>query len=479
MLKKLLLTSLFLNSLISFSQDIVSSIPVELKKNRDIFQVVNNDRKDVTLFVSDKIKVKAIHLNENMQIVDSVSTDRPSTKTYDMMIGYNINNDNTRLFWSSNDYQDIITQLYDFANHKVETKQYTLALKEEKVLQKFSENDNFYILTFVRKSSNLRLHIFDKNGNYSAKTISLEGFHFLTHNYAKTDLDGILSENLLPFEFPYTLKYIDPENPTSLTDGAKKRKCYFNNKQITITLDTNVDYTQVFTIDLATFTATEKMIKQHAIAGDRTFLNSNSFYFDKKLYQIKSSSELLYFTIKDLDDNILKEHFANAAKPIEFKNSEIYQEGGDFFGGKRTLETSAQFIRKVNNLHAGLSCYHIGQNTLITFGGVSATQQSGGQVALGQFGLIGALVSVAVFNPTMESFNAYANRKVVKIEGLFDSEGNNIKGELQPLAFDKIRTFFDNNKDVSSQVLFKISNNYYLGYYDNKTKEYTVRKFAD
>jgi hypothetical protein len=288
----------------------------------------------------------------------------------------------------------------------------------------------------------------------------------------------VLSENLLPFEFPYALKYINPEDPTSLTDGAKQRKCYFNKKQITITLDTNVDYTQAFIIDLTTFTATEKMIKKQPIPGDRRFLNSNSFYFNDKLYQIKTSSELLYFTIKDLDDNILKEHSANASKPIEFKNSEIYQEGGDF-GGKRTLETSAQFIRKVNNLHSGLSCYHVGENTLITFGGVSATGQSAGQVTANQFGFIGAIIGAAFLSPTMESFNSYANRKVVKIEGLFDSEGNNIKGELKPLAFDKIRTFFDDNKDVSSQTLFKMQDAYYLGYYDNKTKEYTIRKFVD
>ncbi|WP_264553001.1 hypothetical protein [Flavobacterium sp. N2038] len=478
MLKKLLFSALLLNSLLSYSQDIINSTPIALKKNRDIFQIVNNEKKDVTLFLSDKIKVKAIHLNENMQIVDSVSTERPDTKTYDMMIGYNVDNTNTRLFWSSDDYEEIFAQLYDVPNHKVVTQKYTLVLKDQKILQKFSENDNFYILTFIKKSNNLKLHIFDKNGNYRERIISLGGSHFLTKDYEKTDLDGVLSENLLPFEFPYTFEYINPEDPTSLTDGAKKRKCYFNKKQITITIDTNVDFTQVFVIDLKTFTAKEKIVKKQPIPEDRRFLNSNSFYFNDKLYQIKTSSKLLHFTIKDLDDNILKEHSANATNPIEFKNSEIYQEGGDF-GGKRTLETSAQFIRKVNNLHSGLSCYHVGENTLITFGGVSATGQSAGQTTANQFGFIGAIIGAAFLSPTMESFNSYANRKVVKIEGLFDSEGNNIKGDLKPLAFDKIRTFFDDNKEVSSQTLFKMQDAYYLGYYDNKTKEYTIRKFVD
>jgi hypothetical protein len=79
----------------------------------------------------------------------------------------------------------------------------------------------------------------------------------------------------------------------------------------------------------------------------------------------------------------------------------------------------------------------------------------------------------------MDSFNSYSNRKVVKIECLFDADNNHIEKELKPLAFDKIRTFFDDNTDVTSRTLFKMEANYYLGYYDNKTKEYIIRRFAD
>jgi hypothetical protein len=478
MLKKLLLTYLFLNSLASFSQEIVSSTTVDLKKNRDVFQTINEDKKEVTLFVSDKVKVKAIRLNEKMQIIDSISTERPNTKMYSNMIGNNISNDNTRLFWASNDYEDIFTQLYDFNNRKIITQQYTLLFKNEKILQKFSGNENFYILSVIKKSNNFKLHIFDKDGNHKEQIINLDGFRFFRYGYTRTDLYGVFEENLLPFEIPFTLQNINVKNPTSLTDAAKKRKCYFDNKQIVITLDANIDYTQVIRIDLDRFIATERMVKKHSIGvNERYFLNSNSFFFDNKLYQVKTSSELFYFTIKDLDDNIIKEYFANAANPIDFKNSEIYQEGGAF-GGKRTLDNSSQFIRKINNLNTAISCYHMGESTLITFGGVSAGQQSGGQAAMNQFGLIGAIAGAVFFSPTMESFNSYSNKKVVKVEGLFDNEGNHIKGDLQPLAFDKIRTFFDDNNDVSSQTLFK-TDSYYLGYYDNKTKEYIIRKFVD
>ncbi|MDQ5928781.1 MAG: hypothetical protein QG594_559 [Bacteroidota bacterium] len=477
MKKTTFLLFLLLTTINAFAQEVVNSTVLELKKNRDVFQTVNHEKNMVTLFISDKEKVKAINLNENMQIVDSISAERPNTKTYANMIGYNISNGNTRLYWSSNKYENISAQLYDFSSRKTTTKEYKLVLKNEKVLQKFSEDENFYILTVLKNSNNFKLHIFDNQGNYTEKIITLERFHFFKSDYQKSDLYGVLGENLLPFELPFSLQNITVENPTSLTDAAKKRKCYLSNKQIAITIDTNIDYTQVILIDLKNFTVNEKMVKKPFLAGERTFLNSNSFYFDHKLYQIKTSSEIFHFTIKDLDDNIIKEYFANSASQIDFKNSEIYQEGGDF-GGKRTLETASQFIRKINKLNPGISCYDIGQNILITFGGVSAIQQSTGQIFAGQFGLVGGVIGALAFNPAMESFNSYANRKVVKIEGLFDTDGNHIKGELQPLAFDKIRTFFDKNNNVSSQTLFRMDA-YYLGYYDNKTKEYIIRKFAD
>ncbi|MFH7011737.1 hypothetical protein ACHRV5_07660 [Flavobacterium sp. FlaQc-52] len=482
MIKKLLFICLFLNTINSFSQDLVNYTPIELKRNRDVFQIVNNTKKETTLFISDKQKVKALVLNEKMQIIDSISAERPNIKLYDNMIGYNTNKMNARLYWSSNDYKQIFSQLYNFQTRKIVIHQYTLPFKDEIHLQKFSSEDKFYILTVIKKSNLFKLHIFDQGGKYETRIIDLSNSRFYKSNYTKTNLYGIFAENLLPFESPFSLQNIISENPTSITDGAKKRKCYFSNNQLIITLDANVDYTQLITIDLKNFTATEKVIgKPIILIIPRTDLNSNSFYFDHKLYQIKSSSDSFFFTIKDLDGNNLKEFHVDAGSPIDFKNSEIYQEGGDF-GGKRILETSSQFIRKINSLNSGISCYHLGENTLITLGGVSAQKNTGAEVvAFSAFGLVGgiALATIYYYNPTMDSFNSYNNRKVVKIESLFDKDNNHVKTELKPLAFDKIRTFFDDITDVSSQTLFKMDSNYYLGYYDNTTKEYIIRKFAD
>lgn len=482
--KKLLLIALCLSVTFSFSQELVNYTPVELKRNRDVFQIVDNNKKETTLFISDKEKVKAILLNEKMQIMDSLSTERPDKKKYSEMIGYTAASSNARLFWSSRDRSFILSQLYDFRNRKTATQQVTLLLKNERVLQNFSSTDKFCILSIVRETSTLKLYVFDEDGDHVTKTIDLGNLRFYKKDYTKTNLYGVFEENLLPFEAPFSLQNIHTENPTSITDGAKKRKCYFDNDELVITLDSNVDYTQMLIIDLKNYTASEKIINKNIIlAENRSSLNSNSFYFDKKIYQMKSSSNSFFFSTKDLDGNVLKEYNVTPDSTIDFKNSEIYQQGGDF-GGKRILENSSQFIRKVNNLNSGLSCYHIGENTLITIGSVSEQKQASTPVFLGA-GLVGVAASaiagaaVGYYNATMDSFNSYSNRKVVKIECLFDKDNNHLTTELKPLAFDKIRTFFDDNKDVSSQTLFKMDANYYLGYYDNKTKEYIIRKFSD
>lgn len=74
-------------SLTSFSQTLVSSIPLEMKKNRDVFQIVNESRKEVTLFLSDKTSINAVRLDDKIQIIDSLSTTRPEKK-YSEMIGF-------------------------------------------------------------------------------------------------------------------------------------------------------------------------------------------------------------------------------------------------------------------------------------------------------------------------------------------------------------------------------------------------------
>lgn len=376
MYKQRILLALLLCSIISFSQEIVNSTPVALKKNIAAFQVVNEASKETTLFVGDKEKVKAIRLNSEMKIIDSISAIRLNAKLYSTMIGYNENKSNTNLVWSSSNHKDIFIQQFNFDKLISENKTFTLTLKNEKYVQNFSQNGKFYLMTVIKSSDKLKLYVFDTDGKLEEKTIDLKGLEFLSFDNKKITLYEKLKEEFNGSDFPFSMQLIRSENPTSLVESAKKRKCYSNGTSIVITFDSNLDFTQLITINLENFFAKQHHINKPIIPGDKAEQNSNSFFIDNHLYQIKTSSSFLIFTVKDLEDNLIKSYKASDKKPIiDFKNNDYVQENGDT-ANTRILETASQFIRKTNNLNSGISCYKLNDNYLVTIGSISGQQDA-------------------------------------------------------------------------------------------------------
>ena len=479
MLRKFIVLLLVFSGAIGFSQEIVTSFPLELK-NKAAFQVVNDSLKQAIVFLGDKARINAIRLDQNMQPLDSLAAAKPE-KTYEMMVGYTISGTNPRLFWSSPDHEQIYSQFYDFEKKAVGGMSYSIPFKEDRFLQFFSEQDKFYILSIIRKSNTLKLYAFDNNGKVEEHLIDLGAAKFVDHNYKPTNLYGSIGDDFFEEDKPYVLQQIKSENPVSLTESSKKRKCYLNGKQIFITLDTNVDYTHVVTIDLAAFKGSEKVIPQPYIAFmDRGELNSNSFIIDRQVYQFKTSSQKMFFSIKDLNGALIKEYGKTADENIDFKNSEIIQESGDI-ENPRILQKTSQFLRKANNQFSGISISKINGNYLVTLGSVSEERMSTGAVIGTAFlgGVTGVIIASALWNPALDSFNSYNNRKVVYINCLFDKSGKHIDGALQPLAFDSIRKFTKDLAGYGSPTLFKMNHAYYFGYYDKSEKKYLIRKFNE
>jgi hypothetical protein len=471
---------LLLLSLFSFAQEIVSTTPVVLKKKKEVFQIVDKDNKEVDMFVVDDQKIKVIRMDQNMQIIDSLTNIKPNKKIYGRMIGNNGSSTSPTLFWTSSDYKKIAAQQFDLNSKTVKLNELDLELANERYLQCFSLKSFFYLLTITKNSGLLKLYVFDTTGKLEIKPLDTSRFQFYGNDYVPSNLFDILKTNLLPFEAPFSLKKIESEIPISLVQSANKRKCYYNDNQITITIDTNNDFTQLIFIDLLNYKITEKTITKPKIKWEGEGIadfNSNSFLINDKLIQIKSSSDKFILTLKDLEEKLIKEYSITKDTEIGFKNTEIVQTGGDF-NGTRVLEKSSQFIRKVNNLNSGISYYRIGNKSLVTLGSVSEQQQSAMAMG-GMFGAAGAILAAVLTNSTMDNYDDYARRKVIKVDCLFDENLNHLPGVVPTLAFDKIRTFLAKEDDFSLKTIFRLNEYYYLGYYDEDSKNYTIRKFTD
>ncbi|MGH2666558.1 hypothetical protein [Flavobacterium sp.] len=478
MFKKILVLLAGFTAAVSFSQETVNTIPLSLKGNRDVFQIVETSKNEVTLFLSDKKKVNAMRLNEQLQIMDSLSSSHPG-KVYSDMIGYINNGNQYKLFWSSGNSKEIASQTYDFEKRTVVINTFSSKLKDEKVIQKFSDNGVFYMATVLKDSNILKLYIFDKADHLTEKTINLEGYKFYLSNFKKSTLYGVLQEDLMPFENAFSLQQITTESPTSLTYSSKKRKCYIQNGTFIISFDTNPSYTQLINITLSNLSAVEKIYKTPFLqTTEFTPARSNSFLMDDKLFQIKLTSEKMILSIKDSQDNILKELPTLVTEEINYKNSPITQENGSS-SNQRILEKTNQFLRKVSNSNCGISGYKINGNYFLKIGSVSEVQDNNGAMYGAMFGMAGVLIASAISNPTFDNFNSYSSRKVVYINTLFDNNGNHISGDINPVAFDKIQNHIEKNKNLVSPTLFKMNNTYYLGNYDTYTKQYILRKFVD
>ncbi|HEX8563849.1 MAG TPA: hypothetical protein VF676_12810 [Flavobacterium sp.] len=476
-MKKKLVLLLLLCTAKSFSQQVVNSQPLQLQRDRSAFQVVDTAASQVALFVSDKSATRALLLDNTMKSIDSLSTPRPDGD-FDELLGYVGTAQKPVLVWGAgNAKKKILLQAFDFNTNAVSTKNVSIDLKEERILEKLSTAKAFYLVTVVKNSNIIKFYVFDAAGNMEERPVNMDKLRFFRSDTGRSTFYGVMGQ-MLNLQAPYAIKKIDAGSPTSLTEASLKRKCYLQGNKFYITNDANVDFTQVVTIDLDTFTATETFLKQPFIASDsRSDLNSNSFILGDKIYQIKLGPDQMFVTLKDFQDNTIKMHHVAPNTEITFRNSPMRQEGGDF-DSSRILDKSSQFIRKVNNSNTGISCYDSNGKTLVTFGSVSAERANEAAMIGGMFGVAGILVAYAVANPTMDNFNSYANRKVVYVDCLFDPAGNHLDGPVPQLAFNKIRTYVEDKK-ISGQTLYRFGGDYFMGSYDKDGNLYTIRKFTD
>lgn len=459
------------------SQDLVKQVSVELKSRTDVFQIVEEDKKQVTLFFSDKRDVKMIRFNEQFDILDSLSTIRPS-KDFDNVIGHSIDGDNYYTYWPHFKEKRIESLCFNFSSKKITSSSIPIDLGKEKLFKRITVNNVFYLLTIVKGTSILNCYVLNK-GQLEKKTIDLTLKVFYNSENKKTVLWEILNQET-NFESELSVQDIFDETPPSLVLSANKRKVYPIENNLIFTFDTNKNYTQFLILNLTDFSVSQKLFTQPYF--EETEFNtpeSNSFLIDDQLIQLKSNPSRMQISIKNVNDGSeIKSLEVLLDREIEFKNSEIIQENLSV-KNTRVLDQSNQLIRKLTYLNPSVSCYEENGIYYLTLGGVSMVQNNNA-VAFGAMigGLSGALIG-ALISPSysVSNLRSYQDRKVVYINCLFDQQFNHVKGNVTELPFDTLRKFDQMNKWLSDKTIFKINANLYLGAYSVSEKKYSFYKF--
>jgi hypothetical protein len=492
MIKKILLFSFFANSFLSFSQEMVKEFDLKLEKKRDYFQVTNETDKEVILFLNDKENVTSIRFDEKFNVKDSLSASRPDKK-YKEILGYSRNEGNYFVFWASEDRKEIGAQYFNFIKKEINTTPINLELKKEKIIKELTINNTFYLITIVKNTSILKFYISDNNGDLNEKIVDLSHLKFKNSSKTVSLYSALIELAGDPFRPTIHIEHISNDSQPSLALSSKIFKVYtYKKDEIIFTFDNNTSATEILKINLNDFTANLKSIEQPKILQDEldySFAKSNSFLIDDKILQIKTTPDILFFTISDQNGNKINQFKTLREEEINYKNSDVFQEIKSIHN-KKVLEKPKQFIRKINNSNPGVTCYKLnGLYYTVIGSSQDIAHASGGGVGMGMGG--GAAPMFFASSYTIGNLISYKDKNVVYTNCLFDSNFNHIEDKLQTSAFEKARLFLEENEDLKEStslfgkdlykdlIVFKFNSLLYLGNYNKENKKYQIYSFSE
>lgn len=464
-MKKIILFLFLSQCNLLFSQTILATYPLELKKSKEYKQIVNAENTsthDVFVFASDKETVTILKYNSALFLTHQYSLPRPDL-TYKLITGYSFNAEgNPTLYWSSEDLKKVMAVQYDLnSKTTVAILNYDLPFHKESIVCQFQENNTFYILSEKDSEQKMVLYVFE-DGKKEEKILDFTSFKFQNKNTELLTMNQILE--VCPIEKMETNQF----NP--LFKGTQKTKLYVLKNRLLLTFDHNFKETQTFDIDLTTFLIQEKRFLKPATKKQTGV--SNSFYHEKKMYQLTTNEDELLFEIKDYQSGeSIKSNTVSKTDTISFKNSPLWiQMNGQ---RPRELKNTAKFLQRLLFLNVGLSVYKTPKAILITLGGTN-DGQSNYDLSTG----INAAISGNFTDVAYDLLN-YSGPTTVYFESVFDKKLEHSTQVQDPLAVDFISRFEEEHSEVSLPSIIRFKNYYILGYYDTYAKQYTMRKFTD
>jgi len=460
------------------------------KDKKESFPVVNYDSKEIVMFLLDKKEIKSFLFDMNYVLKDSFATTRPKGK-YNILLGHTFENNSYNLIFTNENKTRFLVKTINIANKSAEYKELELKIKGEKFLESFSYKNNLYIITIKNSSSILNIYEFNGKALPKIKQIDLSNYKF---SKSSRSLSYVLFNNTSAKRENIILNKINNLNPNPIDLSSFANKIYCYNNKIFITLDVYQDFTKIISVDLSNFES--NVVDFDFPTVDCKYdlgVNSNSFLLGDNIYQVSGCKNELYFFISNIYSKVkLKEWRVKKDEIIDFKNTPLIQLGGAFNKNKKYKELSEteQILRKMGASNIGVSAYKVNDKLEITIGGfkkmntkefIGALAAAGAMTAsASSSGLMGSNNSNYYYNTTMYTYQNYSYARSVYFKSLLNENLENIKGDINENAFDKIREYNrDHQKELSTETIFKVNDYYVFGYYNKKEKKYYLLKFED
>lgn len=459
------------------SQELVLSFKNEdlsRRINKDSYTLTNAKTNDLALVIIERKTILAYLFNSDFEEVHKFEASNIKSK-YNKVLGYSINGNTYKVLFTNNNHNKFAILHLDFNSKTSHTTEIDLNLnKKEVFLDAVNYNNELYVIS-GDNNSKLTLRQLSSNNTFShIKTFLLEEISEDTSLISSKFSIGAFILN--GYESPNVTK-IDPRIPSSIERASNANKLYQNKETIYLTFDNNEEATIFYTIDLDELDLKVKTYPYPKPRIEEDFKKFNSYIFQNNIYQIASSKYEMAFEIKDFEGNLINDFYVNRDMTINFKNSEIIQEGTTAipFVNTRKFEQTSKYLRKISAGNLGINVQHANELFYITLGGYQEINTSGFSPVVSSPTMTSdGFIS---FNHTYNSYRTYTTTKSTFFNTILDSNFKHVKGDIEKNSFDKITDYKKDKPYITAEDVFYYNDELYFGYFNLKESEYKLLKF--
>lgn len=464
-MKKLLFFFLLTYKSVLVGQTVLNSYPLNLKEPFNYAQIVNvEDVKthDLYVYASDNKNITILKYNKSVFLTNEFK-DSIKDAFNKSLLGQSISDDgNPTLYWGSQNMRNLKIIKYYLDNKVSKTLNFDFPPYHDYIITSYQKNNVFYLLGKEKNQPHLLLYEFN-NGKCLIRMFDFSPFTFENEKKQKFAFNTVIEY------FP--IQKMEDNNFNPLDKTTSKTKMYVDEDHITLSFDYNLKQTQVFNLNFETQDVTEKNYPQPI--AKKASGNSNSLYYENKLFQIKNNSDELLFEIKDFDSaKTLKTITVSKNDSIRFKNSPFFFQLND--QKPQELKTTSKFLKNLLNVNPGIAIFKNNENSSVTLGGFL-------EYIISDYGGMESNQDdyfTGFYDINRNSF--FSHTKMVYFDTMLNSNLEFInKKQSEPLALDNLFYFLNTSKNISLQNILKLKDYSILSYYDTALKQLIIRKFTD
>lgn len=437
------------------------------QRNGQLNAFANESSNEFYVVAGREKEITAYKYNRALFFSDSLSTENELRQAYPKFVGNTFDQSGNPVAYYADDSFDKFTALkFDFEKKQVDRSKLDLSFLSSDLLGTLQAKNHVCFLSSksgLGDENRLVLNTI-RDTIVGIATLDFTPYEILDHNGKIISVKELLRE--------YPIEFIDNRFFVPLAVASAKTKAYIDEKNLIITFDHRSEETQVFSIDVTSGVVTHEIIPHQNLTAEAA--QSNSFYYNRRLFQFKLNEDELVLQSASLQDKSnVTTYSATSKSTLQFINSALSMQVGN--KPVREFKNTEKFLKKASKATAALTVYKTPDHLLVTAGAVRNIASSE-DVALSvlSIGLGAAVGSVDV--PEMGKSNIQS----FYFESLFDDSFIHQPVTQTPLAIDLITQFMtENRKSITLDSVIWYQGNYILSYYDKNKQFFELRKFED